>query len=291
MRRPHCEDISSSTYVGTAFSLFRVCPKNKPCFTPTNGTPEGVSHGIHNWTETERKRNRTTVNSKRKETERNWKLFFTRTVWTGVMCPIPFRVYTMPSSNHKYWKRLLATNSTICLREVYYTYMADINNMFPQACFLQPCYKLVQRGNKHVQITNNLVSSIIQWSAASLLLQQAWTMLIWEGQAWSGFRGADLALWRPKWRHQKNHGVDGWISGVSACRFSQFLACWGSWSSNAVSTRYCHRPQKSAQACAKCMTIVVYFHRSAYNCMRRQASIWHQYIVTVVFKFQHPWGL
>ena len=227
-----------------------------------------------NWTETEQ-------NDSEQQKERNGtklETFFTPTVWTGVMCPIP---YTMPSSNHKYWKRLLATNSTICLREVYYTYMADINNMFPQACFLQPCYKLVQRGNKHVQITNNLVSSIIQWSA----------VLIWEGQAWSGFRGADLALWRPKWRHQKNHGVDGWISGVSACRFSQFFACWGSWSSNAVSTRYCHRPQKSAQACAKCMTIVVYFHRSAYNCMRCQASIWHQYIVTVVFKFQHPWGL
>ena len=34
MRRPHCEDISSSTYVGTAFSLFRVCATKKPCFAP-----------------------------------------------------------------------------------------------------------------------------------------------------------------------------------------------------------------------------------------------------------------
>ena len=32
MRMPHCEDISSSTCVGTAFSLLRVCAKKKPCF-------------------------------------------------------------------------------------------------------------------------------------------------------------------------------------------------------------------------------------------------------------------
>ena len=34
MRRPHCEDLSSSTCVGTAYSLFRICAKKKPCFTP-----------------------------------------------------------------------------------------------------------------------------------------------------------------------------------------------------------------------------------------------------------------
>ena len=33
-RRPHCEDISSSNYVGTAFSSFHVCATKKPCFAP-----------------------------------------------------------------------------------------------------------------------------------------------------------------------------------------------------------------------------------------------------------------
>ena len=34
MRRLHCEDISSSTCVGTALLSFRVCATKKPCFAP-----------------------------------------------------------------------------------------------------------------------------------------------------------------------------------------------------------------------------------------------------------------
>ena len=64
-----------------------------------------------------------------------------------------------------------------------------------------------------------------------------------------GCRFGAMAPWRRKWRHQKNHIVDGSISGVSACRFSS------SWPADfpALATpyrlrlpRYCHRPHKES---------------------------------------------
>ena len=60
--------------MGTAFSLLRICAKKKPCFTPPLTSLPRLQRACHAEF-TERKRNRTIVKGKRKETERNWKRF------------------------------------------------------------------------------------------------------------------------------------------------------------------------------------------------------------------------
>ena len=68
MRRPHCEDLSSSTSVGTAFSLFRVCAKKKSCFVPPlySESLPCLRRACHAEFTTERKRN-----DSERQTERN----------------------------------------------------------------------------------------------------------------------------------------------------------------------------------------------------------------------------
>ena len=73
MRRPHCEDLSSSTSVGTAFSLFRVCAKKKSFFVPRYIASLYRVCGGRVTRNSQLNGNGTIVNGKRKEMEQNWK--------------------------------------------------------------------------------------------------------------------------------------------------------------------------------------------------------------------------
>ena len=82
-------------------------------------------------------------------------------------------------------------------------------------------------------------------------------------------------LWRRKCRHKKIRASMGEFQAPALADFpSSWPAEVPALATPYISTRYCHRPQKKCARMRKMYDYSgVYFHRSAYNWMRSQASI------------------